>query len=230
MVKLWQTSKDGKTWEDAALSGGSNTFTLYNISENLYIRSVITIAQKYSLKYKVVLDDGKPSETIVTDKKIAELTATSNGQEITSGDSHSAYIPVEFALTLNNDYYVTGWSKNVKAGEDLSAASLDALDSNTEVVVTIKEKPVVTIPSGISNGTLTVIYKDAANKDISVSNGDHVPNGTQLLVTLTPEKGYVVDEDALGASVETEYTDEDKSGNTTDTLSLIHISEPTRPY
>ena len=219
MVKLWQTSKDGKTWEDAALSGGSNTFTLYNISENLYIRSVITIAQKYSLKYKVVLDDGKPSETIVTDKKIAELTATSNGQEITSGDSHSAYIPVEFALTLNNDYYVTGWSKNVKAGEDLSAASLDALDSNTEVVVTIKEKPVVTIPSGISNGTLTVIYLDAANKDISVSNGDHVPNGTQLLVTLTPEKGYVVDEDALGASVETEYTDEDKSGNTTDTKS-----------
>lgn len=219
MVKLWQTSKDGKTWEDAALSGGSNTFTLYNISENMYIRSVITIAQKYSLKYKVVLDDGKPSETIVTDKKIAELTATSNGQEITSGDSHSAYIPVEFALTLNNDYYVTGWSKNVKAGEDLSAASLDALDSNTEVVVTIKEKPVVTIPSGISNGTLTVIYKDAANKDISVSNGDHVPNGTQLLVTLTPEKGYVVDEDALGASVETEYTDEDKSGNTTDTKS-----------
>lgn len=219
MVKLWQTSKDGKTWEDAALSGGSNTFTLYNTSENLYIRSVITIAQKYSLKYKVVLDDGKPSETIVTDKKIAELTATSNGQEITSGDSHSAYIPVEFALSLNNDYYVTGWSKNVKAGEDLSAASLDALDSNTEVVVTIKEKPVVTIPSGISNGTLTVIYKDAANKDISVSNGDHVPNGTQLLVTLTPEKGYVVDADALGTSVETEYTDEDKSGNTTDTKS-----------
>lgn len=217
MVKLWQTSKDGKTWEDAALSGGSNTFTLYNISENLYIRSVITIAQKYSLKYKVVLDDGKPGETIVTDKKIAELTATSNGQEITSGDSHSAYIPVEFALTLNNDYYVTGWSKNVKAGEDLSAASLEALDCNTEVVVTIKEKPVVTIPSGISNGTLTVIYKDAANKDISVSNGDHVPNGTQLLVTLTPEKGYVVDADALGTSVETEYTDEDKSGNTTDT-------------
>lgn len=219
MVKLWQTSKDGKTWEDAALSGGSNTFTLYNISKNLYIRPVITIAQKYSLKYKVVLDDGKPGETIVTDKKIAELTATSNGQEIASGESHSAYIPVEFALSLNNDYYVTGWSKNVKAGEDLSAASLDALDSNTEVVVTIKEKPVVTIPSGISNGTLTVIYKDAANKDISVSNGDHVPNGTQLLVTLTPEKGYVVDEDALGASVETEYTDEDKSGNTTDTKS-----------
>lgn len=219
MVKLWQTSKDGKNWEDAALSGGSNTFTLYNISGNLYIRPVITIAQKYSLKYKVVLDDGKPGETIVTDKKIAELTATSNGQKIASGESHSAYIPVEFALTLNNDYYVTGWSKNVKAREDLSAASLDALDSNTEVVVTIKEKPVVTIPSGISNGTLTVIYKDAANKDISVSNGDHIPNGTQLLVTLTPKKGYVVDEDALGTSVETEYTDEDKSGNTTDTKS-----------
>lgn len=217
MVKLWQTSKDGKTWEDAALSGGSNTFTLYNISGDLYIRPVITIAQKYSLKYKVVLNDGKPDETIVTDKKIAELTATSNGQEITSGESHSAYIPVEFALSLNNDYYVTGWSKNVKAGEDLSGASLDALDRNTEVIVTIKEKPVVTIPSDISNGTLTVIYKDAANKDISVLNGNHVPNGTQLLVTLTPKKGYVVDDSKLDAGIQTEYTDEDKSGNTTDT-------------
>lgn len=217
MVKLWQTSKDGKTWEDAALSGGSNTFTLYNISKNLYIRPAITIAQKYSLKYKVVLDDGKPGETIVTDKKIAELTATSNGQEIASGESHSAYIPVKFALSLNNDYYVTGWSKNVKAGEDLSGASLDALDRNTEVIVTIKEKPVVTIPSDISNGTLTVIYKDAANKDISVLNGNHVPNGTQLLVTLTPKKGYVVDDSKLDAGIQTEYTDEDKSGNTTDT-------------
>lgn len=217
MVKLWQTSKDGKNWEDAALSGGSNTFTLYNISGDLYIRPVITIAQKYSLKYKVVLNDGKPDETIVTDKKIAELTATSNGQEITSGESHSAYIPVKFALSLNNDYYVTGWSKNVKAGEDLSGASLDALDRNTEVIVTIKEKPVVTIPSDISNGTLTVIYKDAANKDISVLNGNHVPNGTQLLVTLTPKKGYVVDDSKLDAGIQTEYTDEDKSGNTTDT-------------
>ena len=218
MVKLWQTSKDGKTWEDVALSGGSNTFTLYNISGDLYIRPVITIAQKYSLKYKVVLDDGKPHETIVTDKKIAELTATSNGQEITSGDSHSAYIPVKFALTLNNDYYVTGWSKNVKAGEDLSRANLDALDSNTEVVVTIKEKPVVTIPSA-ANGSIKVTFLDADEKEVIVNDKDHVEAGTNLIVTLIPEKGYVVDEDALGTSVETEYTDEDKSGNTTDTKS-----------
>ena len=218
MVKLWQTSKDGKTWEDAALSGGSNTFTLYNISENLHIRPVITIAQKYSLKYKVVLDDGKPGEKIVTDKKIAELTATSNGQEITSGDSHSAYIPVEFALSLNNDYYVTGWSKNVKAGEDLSAASLDALDSNTEVVVTIKEKPVVTIPSA-ANGSIKVTFLDADEKEVIVNDKDHVEAGTNLIVTLIPEKGYVVDDDVLGTSVKTEYTDEDKSGKTTDTKS-----------
>ncbi|MBP0056063.1 fibronectin type III domain-containing protein [Anaerobutyricum soehngenii] len=218
MVKLWQTSKDGKTWEDAALSGGSNTFTLYNISENLYIRPVITVAQKYSLKYKVVLDDGKPGETIVTDKKIAELTATSNGQEIASGESHSAYIPVEFALSLNNDYYVTGWSKNVKAGEDLSAASLDALDSNTEVVVTIKEKPVVTIPSA-ANGSIKVTFLDADEKEVIVNDKDHVEAGTNLIVTLIPEKGYVVDDDVLGTSVKTEYTDEDKSGKTTDTKS-----------
>ena len=218
MVKLWQTSKDGKTWEDVALSGGSNTFTLYNISENLYIRPVITIAQKYSLKYRVVLDDGKPGETIVKDKKIAELTATSNGQEITSGDSHSAYIPVKFALTLNDAFYVTGWSKNVKASENLSGASLDALDRNTEVVVTIKEKPVVTIPPA-ENGSIKVTFLDADEKEVIVNNKDHVEAGTNLMVTLIPDKGYVVDDSELDEEIQTEYTDEDKSGNTTDTKS-----------
>ena len=218
MVKLWQTSKDGKTWEDAALSGGSNTFTLYNISENLYIRPVITIAQKYSLNYKVVLDDGKPGETIVKDKKIAELTATSNGQEIASGDSHSAYIPVEFALRLNDAFYVTGWSKNVKASENLSGASLDALDRNTEVVVTIKEKPVVTIPPA-ENGSIKVTFLDADEKEVIVNNKDHVEAGTNLMVTLIPDKGYVVDDSELDEEIRTEYTDEDKSGNTTDTKS-----------
>ena len=216
MVKLWQTSKDGKTWEDVALSGGSKTFTLYNISENMYIRPVITIAQQYDLKYKVVLEDGKPGETLVTDTSIAKLTATSNNQEIASGESHSAYIPVEFALTLNDAYYVTGWSKNVKASEDLSGASLDALDSNTEVIVTIKEKPVVTIPSAV-NGSIKVTFLDADEKEVIVNDKDHVEAGTNLMVTLIPDKGYVVDDSKLDAGIQTEYTDEDKSGNTTDT-------------
>lgn len=216
MVKLWQVSEDGKIWKDVALSGGSKTFTLYNISENLYIRPVITIAQQYDLKYKVVLEDGKPGETLVTDTSIAKLTATSNNQEIASGESHSAYIPVEFALTLNDAYYVTGWSKNVKASEDLSGASLDALDSNTEVIVTIKEKPVVTIPSA-ANGSIKVTFLDADEKEVIVNDKDHVEAGTNLIVTLIPDKGYVVDDSKLDAGIQTEYTDEDKSGNTTDT-------------
>ena len=216
MVKLWQTSEDGKIWEDVALSGGSKTCTLYNISENLYIRPVITIAQQYDLKYKVVLEDGKPGETLVTDTSIAKLTATSNNQEIASGGSHSAYIPVEFALTLNDAYYVTGWSKNVKASEDLSGASLDALDSNTEVIVTIKEKPVVTIPSA-ANGSIKVTFLDADEKEVIVNDKDHVEAGTNLMVTLIPDTGYVVDDSKLDAGIQTEYTDEDKSGNTTDT-------------
>ena len=216
MVKLWQASKDGNIWKDVALSGGSKTFTLYNISENLYIRPVITIAQQYDLKYKVVLEDGKPGETLVTDTSIAKLTATSNNQEIASGESHSAYIPVEFALTLNDAYYVTGWSKNVKASEDLSGASLDALDSNTEVIVTIKEKPVVTIPSA-ANGSIKVTFLDADEKEVIVNDKDHVEAGTDLIVTLIPDKGYVVDDSKLDAGIQTEYTDEDKSGNTTDT-------------
>ena len=216
MVKLWQVSEDGKIWKDVALSGGSKTFTLYNISENLYIRPVITIAQQYDLKYKVVLEDGKPGETLVTDTSIAKLTATSNNQEIASGESHSAYIPVEFALTLNDAYYVTGWSKNVKASENLSGASLDALDSNTEVIVTIKEKPVVTIPSA-ANGSIKVTFLDADEKEVIVNDKDHVEAGTNLIVTLIPDKGYVVDDSKLDAGIQTEYTDEDKSGNTTDT-------------
>ena len=79
-----------------------------------------------------------------------------------------------------------------------------------------KEKPIVTIPS-VANGTIKVSYLDDDSKEVIVKDKDHVDIGTNLTVTLTPEKGYVVDGDALGTSVETEYTDEDKSGNTIDT-------------
>ncbi len=81
-----------------------------------------------------------------------------------------------------------------------------------------KEKPIVTIPS-VVNGTIKVSYLDDDSKEVIVKDKDHVDIGTNLTVALTQKKGYVVDEDALGTSVETEYTDEDKSGNTTETKS-----------
>ncbi|MEI3340364.1 MAG: hypothetical protein V8R80_10845 [Eubacterium sp.] len=75
------------------------------------IRAVVTKSQTYTLNYQVKIGD-----TAVSDNSIASLTAASNGQSLASGSTLSAYIPVEFDLTLNDNYYLVGWSCNVEVG------------------------------------------------------------------------------------------------------------------
>ncbi|MDY5497137.1 MAG: fibronectin type III domain-containing protein [Anaerobutyricum sp.] len=206
MVKLWQTSTDGVIWQTVKGSGGNKTIMLYNVDRNLYVRPVITTAQSFGLSFHVTMD-GKP----VTDEKIAFLTANSNGQTLTSGNKVSAYIPVDFSLTLNPDYYVTGWSSNVTVNEDENTkASLAFLEKDTTVEVVIKEKPVVSI-DGVSNGTLCVSYMENG-KEVIVKDKDHISVGTDLTALMTPDRGYVVSDPAEAVYV-------DGTGDTTDAKS-----------
>lgn len=54
-----------------------------------------------------------------------------------------------------------------------------------------KEKPIVTIPS-VANGTIKVSYLDDDSKEVIVKDKDHVDIGTNLTVTLTPEKAMLL--------------------------------------
>ncbi|MDY5498268.1 MAG: hypothetical protein SPF99_09865, partial [Anaerobutyricum sp.] len=213
MVKEWKISTDnGVTYETAKGSGGSDTFTLYNVRSDTIVRAIVTKAQTYSLNYQVELGD-----TTVSDANIASLTASSNGQSLTSGSTVSAYIPVDFKLTLNDNYYLVSWSDNVKADEeDSTEATMESLTTNASVTVTIAEKPVISYGSD-TNGTVTVTMQDPtdATNEIVLENGAHVAPGTDVTLHFTPKKGYETGTVKVNnTSVDTAFAD--GNGETTD--------------
>ncbi|MCD8076954.1 MAG: Ig-like domain-containing protein [Lachnospiraceae bacterium] len=205
-VKCWQVSTDGgKSYTTITGSGGQTSVTVYNIAADTQVRVVVTVAQTYVLKYSVVYDD----ET-VDNEELASLTAASNGQKLESGSAVSAYIPVDFTLDLDEDYYVIEWqSKGVSITEDSEdplKASLESLTEATTVTVVIGKKPVITIEMS-EYGSVSV-----KNGDAAIENGDSVEPGTDLTVTLTPATGYVVDTESLPEG----WTYTDTDGTTTD--------------
>ena len=210
MVKEWRISTDGgNTYETIAGSGGQESVTLYNISEDTRVRAIVATAQKYRLNYEVRLNGVE-----VTDTAIAELTAESNGRKITDDEMVSAYIPVNFVLTLGENYYVKAWSDEVSAdADDVTKASLASLTQNMTVTVDIAGKPIVTYEKP-ENGTIRVT--DATDTAKVVASGDFVEPGTDIFMTFIPDKGFEMDELKVnGEVVAAVYTD--ANGETTDT-------------
>ncbi|MBQ8552031.1 MAG: S-layer homology domain-containing protein [Clostridia bacterium] len=206
-VKEWQTSTDGVTFTTVSGSGGKDSFTLYNLDADTDVRVIVTSAQSYTLNYSVVLN----GET-VDDSDIAKLLAYGNGVGLDNGGSYGAYIPVEFELSLNSDYYVDEWSENVTPDEDGQSANLASLNENTSVVVTIAEKPEVSVAAD-DNGTTTVdgINKDADDIDVVVGEDEakHVDLGSDIVITAAPDENYYVSEVKVnGTAVYTDNADE----------------------
>lgn len=227
MVKEWQVSTKDGSYTTIEGSGGQKSITIYNITKDMDVRAVVTQAQSYTLTYEIVGQDGTPVP------KDATLAAVSNGQTLESGQQYSAFIPVDFSLKLSENYYVTEWSENVSVNpEDNLKASLDSLTGYTEVTVTIARKPTLKIEEP-ANGTITVtIPAKEDGEDITLQSGDSFEPGTDLNITFTPTKGYVVGETEVNNSaVSMDYADKDTSGiepgSTTDTkvCTITNVTE-----
>ena len=203
-VREWQTSTNGQTWTTVTGSGGQTSLTIYNpTGEILYVRAMVDAAQSFTVNWNVQMSDGSE-----VPEGAAVLTAASSGVALTNGRAQSAYIPVEFALELNDAYYVVDWSDNVTGSGQ--AAHLESLTGNAEVTVIIAHKPVVTIPS-VTGGTVTVTGTVNGQEAQPVANGGYVDYNTDITVTLTPAKGYVV---GSMEGISPVYTD--GTGETTD--------------
>ena len=187
VVKEWQISTDqGAIYQTAKGSGGFDTFTLYNVGSDTVVRAIVTKAQTFTLNYQVMIGDE------VANEDIASLTATSNGQSLANGSTASAYIPVEFNLALDDDYYLIGWSDNVEVDEkDSTKATMGFLAANSSVTVTIAEKPVIHYGT-YTNGTVTATMLDPSDetKEITVKSGGHIAPGSDVSFVITPNKGY----------------------------------------
>lgn len=182
-VKEWKTSTNGKDWTTVEGSGGKTKLTVNQHGETLYVKAVIASAQKFTLDWQIKLQG---SDTVP--EGVATVTAKANGQKITSGDALSAYIPVDFALTLNQNYYLVKWEGAEGTG---NTAKLSSLDKNTIVIVTIVKKPVISFSPTTAT---TDAHGSVTANNIPISGGT-VPYGSKdnIVFTATPKVGYEVD-------------------------------------
>ena len=217
VVKEWQTSTDNTNWTTVIGSGRKDTITIYEHGETLYVRVVIAVAQTYQLSWNVAgLETG--------DENKADLTAESGTVSLSSGGSYAVDTSVDFALELDNSYYVVGWSSNVTPAADGYSATLTLTD-DTLVTVTVAKKPTVSWTNG-TGGTVSVKGTVNGKANTTVSNGGYVDYDTTVTVTLKPSKGYEV-----GSGINADYTD--GTGDTTDdkfyTISNVQADQTITP-
>lgn len=212
-VKTWKV--DGK---EAANSGTQKQFTLRNITAAHTVTAVINAAQEVTLTFKAV--DAK-GDLINAD--IASVTAKiKNGNAITNGSKVGNYSTIEFAATVNENYYVSKWTSAEADAKDSAKASIASLEKTTEVIAHIAEKPQVTAAAA-ENGAVTV--KGTRVNEVSItkdSTNTHVDYDSAITITAEPEEGYYVKSLTVGGKT-FDYDSQNtyQSGTRTETVKNI---------
>lgn len=214
-VKTWKV--DGK---EAANSGTQKQFTLRNITAAHTVTAVINAAQEVTLTFKAVDAKGDP---INADAGIASVTAKiKNGNAITSGSTVGNYSTIEFAASVNENYYVSSWTNAAADAKDSAKASIASLEKTTEVIAHIAEKPRVTVAAA-ENGAVTV--KGTRVNEVSItkdSTNTHVDYDSAITITAEPEEGYYVKSLTVGGKT-FDYDSQNtyQSGTRTETVKNI---------
>ena len=214
-VKTWKV--DGK---EAANSGTQKQFTLRNITGTHTVTAVINAAQEVTLTFKAVDAKGDP---INADAGIASVTAKiQNGNAITSGSTVGNYSTIEFAAAVNENYYVSKWTGAEADAKDSAKASIASLETPTEVIAHIAEKPQVTVAAA-ENGAVTV--KGTRVNEVSItkdSTNTHVDYDSAITITAKPEEGCYVKRLTVGGKT-FDYDSQNtyQSGTRTETVKNI---------
>lgn len=203
-VKTWKV--DGK---EAANSGTQKQFTLRNITAAHTVTAVINAAQEVTLTFKAV--DAK-GDLINAD--IASVTAKiKNGNAITNGSKVGNYSTIEFAATVNENYYVSKWTSAEADAKDSAKSSIASLEKTTEVIAHIAEKPQVTVAAPV-NGTVEVAgTRGIQNVVLTGAEGEngHVNMNSTAAITATPNDGYFVQKIMVTADGATQTFDYDNA-------------------
>ena len=203
-VKTWKV--DGK---EAANSGTQKQFTLRNITGTHTVTAVINAAQEVTLTFKAVDANGA---SITAD--IASVTAKiKNGNVITSGSTVGNYSTIEFAATVNENYYVSKWTGAEADAKDSAKASIASLEKTTEVIAYIAEKPQVTVTAPV-NGIIEVAgTRGIQNVVLTGAEGEngHVNMNSTAAITATPNDGYFVQKIMVTADGATQTFDYDNA-------------------
>ena len=182
-IQKWQVSTDGTNWTDVAES--VKEYTIYNLQADTQVRVLVTTS---SATYPVTfgIDGGDAS---------AQLTATYNGKNISSGTSCMSYTTVEFTYTESENYEFVRWDVTGTTGTAADNGkthtyTIDSLNADTTVKAVVQKKPQISIGSP-ANGTITVTGT-IEGVEKTIENGKWVDCGTEITVTATPADNYVV--------------------------------------
>ena len=178
--------------------GGVLQHTINQISKNYDFIITCSVANTGILTFAPVWENG-------TAEGIADagtLTAKLADRELVSGTPVSRNTAVDFTATVKPGYELVKWTVNgAEQADSVGKTAFTAtVSGDTTVQAVYRKKPVITIVNG-ANGTISVKgTKDGA--ETTITNGSYVDFGTNLTVTLTPNKGYTVG--ALGDHTLTE--------------------------
>lgn len=212
-VKTWKV--DGNEAEN---SGTQKQFTLRNITGTHTVTAVINAAQEVTLTFKAMDANGAPINA-----DLASVTAKiKNGNAITSGSTVGNYSTIEFTAAVNENYYVSGWTKAEADAKDSTKASIASLEKTTDVIAHIAEKPQVTVADA-ENGAVTV--KGTRVNEVSItkdSTNTHIDYDSAITITAEPEEGYYVKSLTVGGKT-FDYDSQNtyQSGTRTETVKNI---------
>ena len=191
-------------------ANGAQSTTIENVT------SAQTITAELTAKPKVTIDS-------VTGGTV-EVTGTvdgQSGQSVTSNDYVDFGTQITITATPENGY-VVGAINNSSVNENKTngpkTSTVPVPENGLTVTAVFQGKPVVTINTADGGTVEAKGTTDGAEK--TLTDGDYVDFDTDVLVTLSPDKGYVV-ADSIAAG----YTD--GTGDTTDdkTYTISHVQE-----
>lgn len=184
-VQEWQAKwKSEAVWETVAPA--QESYTIHNLQGDMDVRVVVSNrAVTYPVTFGVDDVEGAPLGADAGGK----ITATVNGQEISSGSNQPNISRVVFRFTAAPDYEFVRWEAG---GEDVGHESreyvIESLTAAADIRAVVQKKPQVTIRTEpAAGGEVTAMAADQP-----VESGDYVYNNTELIFTAAPSEGYRV--------------------------------------
>lgn len=226
IVREWRVyNADDTSYE--VVSGNTPSYVVSNVQNNLHIEILVSEQKTYPIHFEVRDEDNK----IVTGENI--ITASWSDVSLKSGDSYTAYIPVEFETNLPTQYQVASWSlkqgagggdgTTVAEGKDATTWTLNSLSNETWVTLHVEKRPTLTYSPTADD--------ENVNGEISckeLDSGAYLDKyrTDEIELTISPDKGYEIDTITVKEG-DVEATDETASETITYTKSAIENSADT---
>lgn len=177
LINYWETGNETP-------AGKTNKYTLYDLKDDAAYTIYCTIPNTREITYGAVLTDG--STPAWTHEYI--IAKRAGGDKITNPATQPQGVQLEFTAVPADGYRVKEWTLNgtVVLGEDQNSYTL-TVDESAAVNVVFEKKPTVKM---IFDGSMGNVSADSDNKPVVK---EYVEFGSNVVFTIEPLKGYVID-------------------------------------